>query len=109
MTIKSAARSIIACFALTAASLASTPAAHSEPGIPGTDDAHCAGYGLGNTAMACDGPIQPDGTWRRCMQWQAQPFFNGQGGMGGFIPGGSDCRTLDAGNIPFGQPGHIDG
>ncbi|HEU0192380.1 MAG TPA: hypothetical protein VFR17_14110 [Mycobacterium sp.] len=98
--------------ATAAAGLAIAPAAGADPGMPGGPDTHCKGYGLGNTAMACDGPIQPDGTWRRCMQWQPQPFFNGEGGMGGFIPGGSDCVTLGGENPPpnpFTPQNHIDG
>lgn len=86
------------------------PSAVAEPGIPGTENAHCQSYGLGNTAMACDGPIQPDGTWRRCNQWGSW-YVPGPYG-GGFTPGGSACNTLGGDNPPppFGTPpNHIDG
>lgn len=105
-------RMVLVSAAMATAVVVGMPAAGAEPGIPGTEDAHCQSYGLGNTAMACDGPIQPDGTWRRCNQWSSQPMFNGQGGMGGFIPGGSSCNTLGGDNPPppWGTPpGHIDG
>lgn len=87
------------------------PTAGAEPGIPGTDNASCESYGFGSTAMACDGPIRPDGSWRRCTQWQAQPVFGTGGfGNGGFLPGGSKCYDVDLGSIHPGTPGyHIDG
>jgi hypothetical protein len=86
--------------------------ASADPGMPGGPETHCQGYGLGNSAMACDDPVQPDGTWRRCVQWQPQPFFDGSGGIGGFLPGGSDCMTLGGANPPpnpFTPQQHIDG
>lgn len=88
--------------------LMGAPAAAADPGIPGDPGTRCQSDAFGTTQW-CDEPIQADGTWRRCWQTAAVPFYGGGGGMGGFIPQTGRCVTIDAGSIPFGQPGHIDG
>jgi hypothetical protein len=53
-------------------------------------------------AQECDGPIQPDGTWQRCMTYS----------NGGFIPQNT-CAQMSAGQPPWipilsSPPTHID-
>jgi hypothetical protein len=53
-------------------------------------------------AQECDGPIQPDGTWQRCMTYR----------NGGFIPQNT-CAQMSAGQPPWipilsSPPTHID-
>lgn len=46
----------------------------------------------------CDGPIQADGSWRRC--FYNSPFFM-PGRFGGFSPGGGNCYNVSG---PGGDP-----
>ncbi|MBS9534258.1 hypothetical protein KIH27_11735 [Mycobacterium sp. M1] len=108
MATNSALRGIVIGAVVTATALTPTAPAGADPGIPGDPDTRCESDAFGTTQW-CDEPIRPDGTWRRCWHTSSVPFFNGSGGIGGYIPETGRCVTLDAGNIPFGQPGHIDG
>lgn len=94
--------------AIMVGAIVGLPAASADPGVAGDPATRCQSDAFGTTQW-CDEPIQPDGSWRRCWQTSSMPFFNGQGGMGGYIPATGRCVTIDAGTIPFGQPGHIDG
>lgn len=53
-------------------------------------------------ATYCDGPIRPDGSWRRCT-WTA-PSYTGRVG----VPGTVMCReiSLPVPALPLGQPDH---
>lgn len=102
-------RMVLVGAATVAITAVGMPTASSEPGIPGTEDASCESYGFGNTAMACDGPIREDGTWRRCAQWQ--PWYV-PGPYGSYTPGGSKCWTVEGGadtGNPLLPQHHIDG
>lgn len=101
-------RMVLVAAALGMFALAGLPSAGADPGIPGDPATRCQSDAVGTTQW-CDEPIQPDGTWRRCWRTSSMPFFNGQGGIGGYIPETGKCVTIDGDSIPFGQPGHIDG
>jgi hypothetical protein len=53
----------------------------------------------GAAQQLCDDPIQPDGTWQRCIVYTVNPDFNK-----------SECFTLGGNHFlpPFEPPGHID-
>ncbi|SIJ61703.1 Uncharacterised protein [Mycobacteroides abscessus subsp. bolletii] len=75
------------------------PAASAVPGdpMPGCETQVFATY--------CDGPIRPDGSWKRCL------FASGQsGGPGVYVPPVQNCFMVPAADqippTPLGQPGH---
>lgn len=51
----------------------------------------------------CDGPVQPDGTWQRCVMTTHLSY---QGASSFLIPERS-CDTMGPG-VPGDPPGHID-
>lgn len=60
-------------------------------------------------AQYCDGPIQADGTWKRCWTVQASyyPTFGGAPGFG-VSPAAGNCYQVDPAVpwpvVPIGQP-----
>ncbi|WP_081346567.1 CDGP domain-containing protein [Mycobacteroides chelonae] len=59
-------------------------------------------------ATYCDGPIRPDGSWKRCLLASGQ-----SGGPGVYVPPVRNCFVVPAADqiapTPLGQPGyHID-
>ncbi|BBY35670.1 hypothetical protein BST33_04705 [Mycolicibacter minnesotensis] len=99
---------LFASVALVTVGVMGTAPAAADPGIPGDPGTRCQSDAFGTTQW-CDEPIREDGTWRRCWHTSGYSFSNGYGGVGGFVPATGRCVTIDAGSIPFGQPGHIDG
>ncbi|MCV6965980.1 hypothetical protein H7J50_19525 [Mycobacterium intermedium] len=74
------------------------PAA-ADPGLPGTN---CETNMLG--ALYCDGPVQADGTWVRCVD--VAPSY-GYGGV--YSPPYHKCYAYDPANpgpTPIGQPAY---
>lgn len=75
------------------------PAAVAVPGDP------MAGCETQVFATYCDGPVRPDGSWKRCL------FANGQyGGPGVYVPPVQNCFIVPAADqvppVPLGQPNH---
>lgn len=101
-------RAVLVGVVMAAVTVMGTGLAGADPGIAGDPSTRCQSDAFGTTQW-CDEPIREDGTWRRCWRTSSMPFFNGQGGIGGYIPETGRCVTIDEGTIPFGQPGHIDG
>jgi hypothetical protein len=79
--------------------------AHAYPGdSPG---ANCESNALG--ALYCDGPVQPDGSWTRCVDVGQQPVFGGpQGQLNGVTSPYHSCYHYDPAQPPvkLGQPDH---
>jgi hypothetical protein len=77
------------------------PAAAAMPGDPLQG---CTTYGLGGTV--CDGPIRPDGTWKRCTY---SPAWYGPTAGGGPQ---TNCAIVTTGQLPplmgLTPPTHID-
>ncbi|WP_078345269.1 CDGP domain-containing protein [Mycobacteroides chelonae] len=78
------------------------PVAEGVPGdpMPGCETQVFATY--------CDGPIRPDGSWKRCLLASGQ-----SGGPGVYVPPVRNCFMVPAADqippTPLGQPGyHID-
>ncbi len=90
---------------IAAATLAALSAANAYPGDPmGTN---CESNALG--ALYCDGPVQPDGSWTRCVDVSAQPVYGGpDGGWNGWTMPAHQCYHYDPAQPPFklGQPDH---
>lgn len=71
--------------------------------VPGDPHQGCESAGMFDLTLICDGPIRPDGSWKRCSNWS--PIYV-PGQPGGFAPGGNMCRIVGPGNIPFGTPAY---
>lgn len=74
-----------------AAPLMGVPTAHAYPGDP--PGANCETNALG--AFYCDGPLQPDGSWTRCVEVYQAPIYH-------------SCYHYDPAQPPLklGQPDH---
>ena len=71
------AKAFPAWLGIAAATLIAAPTAHAYPGDPtGTN---CESNMLG--ALYCDGPVQPDGSWTRCVDVSSQPVYGGAQGQ----------------------------
>ncbi|MEC4765437.1 CDGP domain-containing protein [Mycobacterium sherrisii] len=74
------------------------PVAAAVPGdpMPGCETQVFADY--------CDGPIRPDGSWKRCL------FAHGQYGGGAYVPPVQNCFIVPGVDqippTPLGQPNH---
>jgi hypothetical protein len=90
---------------IAAATLIAAPTAHGYPGDPaGTN---CESNALG--ALYCDGPVQPDGSWTRCVDVSPQPVYGGpQGQWNGMTSPYHQCYHYDpvAPPLKLGQPDH---
>lgn len=88
---------------IAAATLTIGPTAGAYPGDPaGTN---CETNLLG--ALYCDGPVQPDGTWTRCVDVASQPVFGGpRGQLNGVTSPYHQCYRYDPAQPPvkLGQP-----
>lgn len=81
------------------------PAANGYPGDP--PGANCETNLLG--ALYCDGPLQPDGSWTRCVDVGQQPIYGGaQGQLNGITSPFHQCYHYDpvAPPLKLGQPDH---
>ncbi|SON63379.1 hypothetical protein MSIMFI_04909 [Mycobacterium simulans] len=88
--------------AATVTGVSIAPAAGADPGLPGTN---CETNMLG--ALYCDGPVQADGSWDRCVDVYPQPIYGGpSGGVSGWSPPYHSCYHYDPAAPPFklGQP-----
>lgn len=89
-------RFVVAVFAVAIGCAA--PAA----AVPGDPNPGCESIFGG--VLICDGPIRPDGMWKRCSQkpaLYAPPVGNAPGG---FAPGGTVCAVVGPGSIPWDTP-----
>lgn len=75
------------------------PLAPSASAVPGDPMAGCETQGFANY---CDGPIRPDGSWKRCM------FAHSQYGGGVYTPPVQNCFVVPGADqiapTPIGQP-----
>ena len=90
---------------VAAATLTAAPTAHANPGDPpGTN---CETNLLG--ALYCDGPVQLDGSWTRCVDVSPQPVYGSpQGQWNGWTTPFHQCYHYDPAQPPvkLGQPDH---
>jgi len=95
----------LAWFGIATATLIAPATAHAYPGDPtGTN---CESNMLG--ALYCDGPVQPDGSWTRCVDVSSQPVYGGpQGQWNGMTSPFHQCYHYDPAAPPLklGQPDH---
>jgi hypothetical protein len=97
---------IVVAAAMVAMTLLETPQAHAYPGdpLPGC----IASWGT----TLCDGPVRPDGTFKRC--WWSSGYYEWTPvGGPGFMPPMANCEIVDLSQpwplIPIGAPQqHID-
>lgn len=87
-----------AVFGAALTACAPAPTASAVPGDP------MAGCETQVFANYCDGPIRPDGSWKRCM------FAHGQYGGGVYPPPVQNCFIVPGADqippTPIGQPNH---
>jgi hypothetical protein len=97
---------VLAGLGIATATLAAAPTADAYPGDPA--GANCETNALG--ALYCDGPVQPDGSWTRCVDVSPQPVYGSPYGPGqtGWTSPFHQCYHYDPAAPPLklGQPDH---
>ncbi|ASW89727.1 CDGP domain-containing protein [Mycobacterium marseillense] len=83
------------------ATMIAIPIAHADP-----MDTNCESNMLG--ALYCDGPVQPDGSWNRCVDVGSQAITGQYGQVSGWTAPMHQCYHYDPAAPPFklGQPDH---
>jgi hypothetical protein len=89
----------IVALTIAAASLFGSAAAAAYPGDPNPGCESTFGG-----VLMCDGPIRPDGSWQRCSE--RNPLYMPPIGNvpGAYSPGGTNCKVVWPGNIPWDSP-----